>query len=89
MSEDTCLPRRARPRLAFSTQTLLLQLAVILLVVVSTTVVYGILTYQRLVAEAESRALAVAQAVASDFDASTFREVTTYSAAVSLPTTLR
>ncbi len=74
---------RSRPRLAFSTQTLLLQLAVILLVVVSTAVVYGILTYQRLVAEVESHALAVAQTVASDFDVRS--EVTAYSAAVSLP----
>ncbi len=55
-------------RLAFSTQTLLLQIGVLMLVVLSTGGLYVWLTYQRLTSETESRALAVAQTVAADAD---------------------
>jgi two-component system CitB family sensor kinase len=54
-----------------------------MLVVLSTSVVFGWLTYQRLVSEVEARALAVAQSVASDLDVRD--QVTRYSAAASLP----
>lgn len=60
---------RARPRrLSFATQTLLLQISVLMLVVLCTGTLYVWLTYQRLTAETESRALAVAQSIAADTD---------------------
>lgn len=67
---DTVVPvpgsRRVplRRGLAFSTRMLALQLAVVVIVVVLTAGVYGWLSYQRLVAEIGSKALAVAQSVA-------------------------
>ncbi|WRH26405.1 histidine kinase [Arthrobacter sp. JZ12] len=50
----------------FSTQTLLLQLAVVLLVVLLSAAVHAWLTYQRVGDEAEARALTLARTVASD-----------------------
>ncbi|MDR6622531.1 sensor histidine kinase [Sinomonas atrocyanea] len=67
---DTVVPvpgdRRAPGRrgLAFSTRMMALQLGVVVLVVVLTAGIYGWLSYQRLVAEIGSKALAVAQSVA-------------------------
>ncbi|HSN37007.1 MAG TPA: ATP-binding protein [Arthrobacter sp.] len=64
--------RLARRRLAgraplrFSTQTLLLQLGVVALVVLLTSAVHVWLTYERLGREAENQALTLARAVASD-----------------------
>jgi two-component system CitB family sensor kinase len=55
-----------RPPLRFSTQTLLLQLGVVLLVVLLSAAVHAWLTYDRVGREAESQALTLARAVASD-----------------------
>ncbi|MHC6591139.1 sensor histidine kinase [Arthrobacter sp. C152] len=55
-----------RPPLRFSTQTLLLQLAVVLLVVLLSAAVHAWLTYDRVGNEAENQALTLARAVASD-----------------------
>jgi two-component system CitB family sensor kinase len=60
--------RRGQHRLAFSTQTLLLQLGVVVLVVVCTAGMYSWFTYGQLTAEVEARALSVAQTVAADTD---------------------
>ncbi|MGP4032462.1 ATP-binding protein [Pseudarthrobacter sp. 1C304] len=57
-----------RPPLRFSTQTLLLQLAVVALVVLLTSAVHAWLTYDRLGREAENQALTLARTVASDPD---------------------
>lgn len=57
---------RQRTPLRFSTQTLLLQLAVVLLVVLLSAAVHAWLTYQRVGDEAEARALTLARTVASD-----------------------
>ncbi|MCU1557517.1 MAG: histidine kinase [Microbacteriaceae bacterium] len=76
-------PGRMRRRLTFSTQTFLLQMGVLLLVVLSTAALYVWLTYQRLTTETESRALAVAQSVAADTDVRV--EVAKLSGAASLP----
>ncbi|MGM9473570.1 ATP-binding protein [Pseudarthrobacter sp. YS3] len=56
----------ARPPMRFSTQTLLLQLGVVLLVVVLSAGVHTWLTYGRIGAEAENQALTLARTVASD-----------------------
>ncbi|PNI07386.1 histidine kinase [Arthrobacter sp. AFG7.2] len=56
---------RRRP-LPFSTQTLLLQLSVVLLVVLFSTAVHAWLTYDRVGSEAENQALTLARTVASD-----------------------
>ncbi|GAB3277115.1 sensor histidine kinase [Sinomonas notoginsengisoli] len=67
---DTVVPvpgdRRAPTRrgLPFSTRMMALQLGVVVIVVVLTAGIYGWLSYQRLVAEIGSKALAVAQSVA-------------------------
>ena len=58
------LARRAPLR--FSTQTLLLQLGVVALVVLLTSAVHVWLTYDRLGREAENQALTLARTVASD-----------------------
>lgn len=58
-------PARRLP-LRFSTQTLLLQLGVVLLVVLLSGAVHAWLTYERLGREAESQALTLARTVASD-----------------------
>ncbi|MDQ0679388.1 two-component system CitB family sensor kinase [Arthrobacter pascens] len=55
-----------RPPLRFSTQTLLLQLGVVLLVVLLSAAVHAWLTYDRLGTEAENQALTLARTVASD-----------------------
>jgi two-component system, CitB family, sensor kinase len=55
-----------RPPLRFSTQTLLLQLSVVLLVVLFSTAVHAWLTYDRVGSEAENQALTLARTVASD-----------------------
>jgi two-component system CitB family sensor kinase len=55
-----------RPPLRFSTQTLLLQLGVVLLVVLLSAAVHAWLTYGRLGTEAENQALTLARTVASD-----------------------
>ncbi|TQJ40335.1 two-component system CitB family sensor kinase [Arthrobacter sp. SLBN-112] len=55
-----------RPPLRFSTQTLLLQLAVVLLVVLLSAAVHAWLTYDRVGTEAENQALTLARTVASD-----------------------
>jgi len=59
-------PTAPRPPLRFSTQTLLLQLAVVLLVVLLSAAVHAWLTYDRVGSEAENRALTLARTVASD-----------------------
>lgn len=56
----------SRPPLRFSTQTLLLQLGVVLLVVLLSAVVHAWLTYDRIGREAENQALTLARTVASD-----------------------
>ncbi|ADX72488.1 signal transduction histidine kinase regulating citrate/malate metabolism [Pseudarthrobacter phenanthrenivorans Sphe3] len=56
----------SRGPLRFSTQTLLLQLAVVLLVVLFSTAVHAWLTYDRVGSEAENQALTLARTVASD-----------------------
>ena len=58
--------RTALPALRFSTQTLLLQLGVVALVVLLSSAVHAWLTYDRLGREAESQALTLARTVASD-----------------------
>ncbi len=61
------MPRSTgRSPLRFSTQTLLLQLGVVALVVLLTSAVHGWLTYDRLGREAENQALTLARTVASD-----------------------
>ena len=55
-----------RAPLRFSTQTVLLQLGVVALVVLLTSAVHGWLTYDRLGREAENQALTLARTVASD-----------------------
>lgn len=61
------MPRPSpRPALRFSTQTLLLQLAVVLLVVLLSAAVHAWLTYERAGDEAEAQALTLARTVASD-----------------------
>ncbi|MBD1536570.1 sensor histidine kinase [Arthrobacter sp. S13_S34] len=57
------VPRRP---LRFSTQTLLLQLSVVLLVVLFSAAVHAWLTYDRIGSEAENQALTLARTVASD-----------------------
>ena len=57
-----------RPPLRFSTQTLLLQLAVVLLVVLLSAAVHAWLTYDRVGSDAENQALTLARTVASDPD---------------------
>ena len=60
--------QRSAPRrpLRFSTQTLLLQLSVVLLVVLFSAAVHAWLTYDRIGREAENQALTLARTVASD-----------------------
>ena len=58
-------PAPRRP-LRFSTQTLLLQLSVVLLVVLFSAAVHAWLTYDRIGREAENQALTLARTVASD-----------------------
>ncbi|MFF2031905.1 ATP-binding protein [Arthrobacter sp. NPDC058192] len=58
--------RTALPGLRFSTQTLLLQLGVVVLVVLLSGAVHAWLTYDRLGREAENQALTLARTVASD-----------------------
>ncbi|MCP8998888.1 Spo0B domain-containing protein [Pseudarthrobacter sp. RMG13] len=61
------MPRPARtPPLRFSTQTLLLQLGVVLLVVLLSAAVHAWLTYDRVGREAETQALTLARAVAAE-----------------------
>ncbi|WP_200933646.1 sensor histidine kinase [Arthrobacter sp. Leaf141] len=61
------MPRPApRTPLRFSTQTLLLQLGVVLLVVLLSTAVHAWLTYDRVGSDAENQALTLARTVASD-----------------------
>lgn len=60
------MPRFARPVFRFSTQTLLLQLGVVLLVVLLSAAVHAWLTYDRVGREAENQALTLARAVAAD-----------------------
>ena len=61
------MPRlTGRTPLRFSTQTLLLQLGVVALVVLLTSAVHIWLTYERLGREAENQALTLARTVASD-----------------------
>ena len=55
-----------RQPLRFSTQTLLLQLAVVLLVVLLSAAVHAWLTYDRVGSDAENQALTLARTVASD-----------------------
>lgn len=59
-------PASRRMPLRFSTQTLLLQLAVVLLVVLLSGAVHAWLTFERLGREAENQALTLARTVASD-----------------------
>src|SRR6478672_1211837 len=58
--------RTALPALRFSTQTLLLQLGVVALVVLLSSAVHAWLSYDRLGREAENQALTLARTVASD-----------------------
>jgi two-component system CitB family sensor kinase len=83
VTRSTPQNRRGRNRLAFSTQTLLLQLGVVVLVVVGTGGLYSWFTYDQLTAEVEARALSVAQSVAADTDVRAL--VTHASAADRLP----
>lgn len=55
-----------RTPLRFTTQTLLLQLGVVALVVLLSSAVHAWLTYERLGREAENQALTLARTVASD-----------------------
>lgn len=55
-----------RPPLRFSTQTLMLQLSVVLLVVLFSAAVHAWLTYDRAGSEAENQALTLARTLASD-----------------------
>lgn len=57
---------KRRPPLRFTTQTLLLQLGVVALVVLLSSAVHAWLTYERLGREAENQALTLARTVASD-----------------------
>lgn len=54
--------------MSFSNRLLIQQIAVILLIVLLSTGIYGWLTYQRLVAEVGAKTLAVAQSLAEDED---------------------
>jgi two-component system CitB family sensor kinase len=65
--ERRTMPRPWRtPPIRFSTQTLFLQLGVVLLVVLLSTAVHAWLTYDRVGREAENQALTLARAVAAD-----------------------
>ena len=66
MSRLTGRSLTGRAPLRFSTQTLLLQLGVVALVVLLTSAVHIWLTYERLGREAENQALTLARTVASD-----------------------
>ncbi|WP_255769687.1 sensor histidine kinase [Pseudarthrobacter sulfonivorans] len=55
-----------KPHIRFSTQTLFLQLGVVLLVVLLSTAVHAWLTYDRVGRDAENQALTLARAVAAD-----------------------
>ncbi|MFF1828032.1 ATP-binding protein [Paenarthrobacter sp. NPDC058040] len=62
------MPRTSRVSLRFSTQTLLLQLGVVLLVVMLSGAVHAWLVYDRIGTEAENQALTLARTVAADPD---------------------
>ncbi|HKU34178.1 MAG TPA: Spo0B domain-containing protein, partial [Paenarthrobacter sp.] len=62
------MPRTSRASLRFSTQTLLLQLGVVLLVVMLSGAVHAWLVYDRIGTEAENQALTLARTVAADPD---------------------
>lgn len=62
------MPRTSRASLRFSTQTLLLQLGVVLLVVLLSGAVHAWLVYDRIGTEAENQALTLARTVAADPD---------------------
>ncbi len=62
------MPQNRRMGVRFSTQTLLLQLAVVLLVVLLSGAVHAWLVYQRIGDEAENQALTLARTVAADPD---------------------
>lgn len=62
------VPRLKRVSMRFSTQTLLLQLGVVLLVVLLSGVVHAWLVYDRIGTEAENQALTLARTVAADPD---------------------
>ena len=62
------MPRNSRVSMRFSTQTLLLQLGVVLLVVLLSGTVHAWLVYERIGAEAENQALTLARTVAADPD---------------------
>ncbi|BCW44237.1 histidine kinase [Arthrobacter sp. StoSoilB5] len=62
------MPRDSRVSMRFSTQTLLLQLGVVLLVVLLSGAVHAWLVYERIGDEAESQALTLARTVAADPD---------------------
>lgn len=62
------MPRFSRVSMRFSTQTLLLQLGVVLLVVLLSGAVHAWLVYERIGDEAENQALTLARTVAADPD---------------------
>lgn len=62
------MPRNSRVSMRFSTQTLLLQLGVVLLVVLLSGTVHAWLVYERIGTEAENQALTLARTVAADPD---------------------
>lgn len=62
------MPRNSRVSMRFSTQTLLLQLGVVLLVVLLSGIVHAWLVYERIGDEAENQALTLARTVAADPD---------------------
>lgn len=62
------MPRFTRVSMRFSTQTLLLQLGVVLLVVLLSGAVHAWLVYERIGDEAENQALTLARTVAADPD---------------------
>jgi two-component system CitB family sensor kinase len=62
------MPRNGRVSMRFSTQTLLLQLGVVLLVVLLSGTVHAWLVYERIGTEAENQALTLARTVAADPD---------------------
>jgi len=62
------VPRNSRVSMRFSTQTLLLQLGVVLLVVLLSGTVHAWLVYERIGTEAENQALTLARTVAADPD---------------------
>ncbi|MFJ4029216.1 ATP-binding protein [Paenarthrobacter sp. NPDC089989] len=62
------VPRNSRISMRFSTQTLLLQLGVVLLVVLLSGAVHAWLVYDRIGTEAENQALTLARTVAADPD---------------------